>query len=104
MIPFKNLEEISECHPGDEPFPVAISKVAYSVSLQPILYNLTRLPCEPSYRYQNKSMDQTFKAVERYLPCNSNLARFIRNHICLMEINESDLPKPEPLPTLNVSS
>ena len=111
-VPFKDLEEVkrakvkgfnvNECHPGDEPLPGALPQISYCLGVLPVIYNLESLPCEPSHKYRNMSLGDLrdllyvkFKSADKYLPHRSNLARFVRNQICNMENNESNLPQPE---------
>lgn len=113
-VPFKDLEEVKrakvdglivqECQPHNQPLHGPLAKISYCLSIQPILYNLERLSCEPVQKYQNRSeaylrdsLYLKFKLAEKRLPRRSNLARFIRNHICNMEANENLLPQPETL-------
>ncbi len=111
-VPFKDLEEvrrgkatgltISECHPGDEPLSGVLPQISYCLGVLPVIYNLERLPCEPSHKYRDMSLRDLrdllyvkFKYADRYLPRRSNLARLVRNQICNMENNESNLPHPD---------
>jgi hypothetical protein len=111
-VPFKDLEEVrrgkakglivNKCHPGDEPLSGALPQISYCLGILPIIYNLERLPCEPSHKYRSMSLGDLrdllyvkLKSANRYLPHRSNLARLVRNQICNMENNESNLPHPD---------